>query len=84
VDSRGARAASGVGSQSVLSATEAESKDGMMFNVKRKKESRKSERRRPGACSRSLGVVQAGFEGTLVARYRVMPKTGLKRIALVT
>ena len=35
-DSRGARAASGVGSQSVLSETEAESKDGMTFNANRR------------------------------------------------
>lgn len=57
-DSRGASAARGVGSQSVLSGTEAEveSKDSILFEVQRRNESENSRSRNTAAGSNNLSV----------------------------
>jgi hypothetical protein len=57
-DSRGARAASGVGSQSVLSGTEmeAKSKDSIVMYAGRRDESRDPRPQCTAACSGSLGL----------------------------
>jgi hypothetical protein len=67
-DSRGARAASGVDNQSVLSGTEAEaeSKDSIVLNATRKDESRERHTQRLATCSGSLGLC------------RLVSKTGLR------